>query len=79
MVDLKALRAEALRLLTTEELDSIRIVDRDGGAFIEVMAGGEQLLSFIGNGDDLVERFLSDLQDFISETRFGWGQWREPR
>ena len=25
---------------------------------------------------EMYERFRSELQDFVAESRFGWGQWR---
>lgn len=47
-----------------------RIMDEEGGS------GGLH----VDEGTDRLVRFVqSDLQDFVSESRFGWGQLRGPR
>jgi hypothetical protein len=41
--------------------------------------GGSSSISFDEDPSQLVRRMQSDLQDFIAESRFGWGQLRGPR
>jgi hypothetical protein len=51
-------------------------------AVLTVSAGGEELFFYLWRADfdetvaDCAARLFSDLQDWISETRFGWGQLR---
>jgi hypothetical protein len=41
--------------------------------------GGSASLDLDGSPEELVEAVQSDLQDFIAETSFAWGELRQPR
>lgn len=77
-------------LLTPEELESwsVRWVDDDGGGSggrclcVDLVAGGEPYRGYLHdeNADypvaDALDGFVDGLEDFISESRFAWGQQR---
>jgi hypothetical protein len=59
----------------------------DVGTSIHVVVRGESFRDLLrderataGTSDaELVERLVGNLQDFVAESEFSWGQWREPR
>ncbi len=52
----------------------------DNGAHVQVAVLGEELRIWVDFNElpsSLFARARSDLQDFVAESSFGWGQWRE--
>lgn len=76
---------EAPRFLRDGELGSVRVLTDGGETRVELVLVGETMRFWVGDAastpslDAVSARFASDLQDFIAESRFGWGQLRERR
>ncbi len=73
-------------LFRPHEIDDVRVEEVDGQLRSVVVANNESADWTWLRGDwetetdaRLRERLVSDLQDFIAESRFGWGTWRDPR
>ncbi|QWT23894.1 hypothetical protein KPL76_00075 [Subtercola sp. PAMC28395] len=80
---LPVLMAHVKELLRPGELERVSIwSDGEGGFRLEVVAVGEVMTTLIFSDrfseseERLGERFRSDLQDWVAESRFGWGQLR---
>lgn len=66
-----------------EELSLYREVDDGPHVVLRVVAAGETFRFFVRapgqapeSADDLRHRLAEDLQDFVAESSFGWGQQR---
>ncbi|MBE4694338.1 hypothetical protein M3G00_03695 [Brevibacterium casei] len=71
------------RIFHEGELDSVELFREDDGSLLaEFIAGDEQAGSWLHTPgveisvEDLAERVVSDLQDFVAESSFGWGELR---
>ncbi len=92
--DLKSTVREAVgALLTNDEIAHLSVDGRAPGAAPDgsviawlhlVVSAGEQFdLPLVQPGvveirEEMVERVISELQDWIAESRFAWGQLRLP-
>lgn len=72
-------------LFRPHEIDDVR-VEEDGDSVRSSLRVNNESFSTVLRGDwatetdaELRVRLVDDLQDFIAESRFGWGTWREPR
>lgn len=77
-------------VLAPGEVDQLRVWvnrDDDGSAteeWLEILAGRDQLVFRVwdcdetSQADELRERLADALREFVAESSFGWGQWREP-
>lgn len=77
-------------LLTAEEIERVRLVRQLGGdgadepeILLVVTVRGEEFRHYLWrqgqvdeSGTDLQERLAGELQDFIAESGFAWGQQR---
>jgi hypothetical protein len=64
------------------EVTSVRAWDSDRFVMVEVQFGTERFVSYAWQTDaptttPWLGKFASELQDFIAESRFAWGTWRE--
>ena len=71
------------RIFRDGELDSVRMIrEDDGSLLVEFTAGDEQVGSWLHVPDveisveELTERVVSDLQDFVAQSSFAWGELR---
>jgi hypothetical protein len=77
-------------LLTADEVDDVRVVRQRSGdgagereIRLAVTVQGEQSCHFLWregqaeeSPDEIRDRLVSELQDFIAESRFAWGEQR---
>lgn len=71
------------RIFHEGELDNVELISEDDGSLLaEFTAGDEQAGSWLRTPgveitvEDLAEQVFSDLQDFVAESSFGWGELR---
>lgn len=88
--DLALVRTEIVdpvlsRLFVEGELERVRVARTGNGwAKVTIVACGESTRATIADDDqgepvgDARAQFMSDVQDFIAESEFGWGQLRGP-
>ena len=73
----------ALEVLTRPgEVTSVRVWDEDEFVMAEVRFGEERFASHawqagVSPPDTWLGKFASDIQDFVAESRFAWGSWRD--
>ncbi|RZS79978.1 hypothetical protein EV189_3457 [Motilibacter rhizosphaerae] len=78
-------------LLTPEEVEAVAVRDGVHGhpddVWVCVTACGEQYVAMLLSGEwaqtgpsdeEVAAGFADQLQDWVAESRFGWGQLREP-
>lgn len=94
MTDLEPLVREAVgKLLTDDELESL-VIDtqpppwdyrEEFPVWLHLSVAGERFDLKLRDSEapetpeQMVERIQSDLQDWIAESKFGWGQLRVPK
>lgn len=55
----------------TDRLDEMTLLD-----YVVFDDRGGSWMHDIETAPEMYSRFRSELQDFVAESRFGWGQWR---
>jgi hypothetical protein len=73
-------------LFVAAEIDEIRLISSDTECRVFIVAAGELAESIVWsdeielwNAYDAREKLASEFQDFIAESRFGWGSLRVPQ
>lgn len=71
------------KMLVADELDSLAIYSADDEIRLELVLAGESVIFHIWSRGwvsqssvQVRRRLASELQDFIAESKFGWGQVR---
>lgn len=88
MYDLTAVLRDVLvpvlaQLLRPGELERVDLRQDDSTVWAELTLRGEVAHLWVWTGENALSdaalraRMASDLQDFIAESTFAWGQWRD--
>lgn len=71
------------QLVRAEEIDRVSLQRNESAAWVELTLRGEQAHLWVWTAGEtplgaagLRQRMASDLQDFIAESGFGWGELR---